>query len=94
MKIVKQGQCFLDKITQLTGSFENALSMALLNNRSITDDVEIGLEIKTDLITNKSVVAFFNRFNEPATNTGKEQLESVENLGIGKMVIENTFIVR
>lgn len=93
MKIVKQGQCFLDKITQITGSFENALPMALLNSRSITDDVPIGLEVIPSSITNKRVVAFFNSFNEPATTVKQSQLVDIENLGIGTMIIENTFIV-
>ncbi|MDB0603197.1 hypothetical protein PL373_19100 [Tenacibaculum maritimum] len=93
MKKVKQGQCFLDKVTQQTGSFENALWMALLNDRSITDDVPIGLELTSSTVTNKRIVAFFNAFNEPATGVSKNQLIVIDNLGIGTMAIDNTFIV-
>ena len=93
MKVVKQGQCFLDKVTQLTGSFENALPMALLNGRSITDDVPIGLEIANSNITNKRVVVFYNAFNEPATMISHSQNVVTESFGIGTMSIDNTFIV-
>jgi hypothetical protein len=103
MKIVKQGQTFLDKVTQLTGSYENALEMAMLNNMSITDDVsvgsksiktmfKIGTEIKSGNITNKRVASFFNLKSEPATaivnNNKNEGLT-----GIGYMAIGRSFIV-
>lgn len=93
MKTVKQGQSFLDKITQLTGSFENALAMALFNDRSITDDVSIGLEIQTTDVTNKRVVSFFNSLNEQATAIGHNETAPIESFGIGTMSIDNTFIV-
>ncbi|MDB4157980.1 hypothetical protein N9609_00665 [bacterium] len=94
MKIVKQGQSFLDKTTQLTGSFENALEIAVLNGLSITDDVVIGLVVEPSEVTNKRVVASYNEFNEPATNISQSEIEALETIGIGIMVIEDTFIVK
>lgn len=91
--IVKQGQSFLDKVTQLTGSWENALEAAILNNRSITDAPKIGEQFKMPPVTNRIVAEFFNENNEPATLTTKEQLQDIENIGIGKMAIGSTFIV-
>ena len=91
MKIVKQGQSFLDKVTQLTGSYENALEMAILNNVSITSDIEIGVELKTSKVTNKTITAFFNTTNEPATAYSNKTEELT---GIGYMEIGNTFIVQ
>lgn len=93
-KITKQGQSFVDKVIQNTGSLENTLEMALLNGKSITDDLEIGEELKASSVTNKRVVAFFNTTNEPATMISNLQKDEVENLGIGKMAIESTFVVR
>ena len=93
MKTVKQGQSFLDKVTQLTGSFENALEMAVLNGSSITDDVFIGSIIEPTEVTNKRVVASYDEFNEPATDLSEAELVALENIGIGIMVIEDTFIV-
>ncbi len=89
--IVKQGQSFLDKVVQQTGSFENALAMAILNNKSITASLEIGEEIQGSGITNKRVVAFFNKYNEPSTALTNNEIMAIEGLGIGQMVIENTF---
>lgn len=94
MKIIKQGQSFFDKVTQFTGSFENALQAALLNDVSITDDVAIGSQLKYGDVSNKRVTAFFNPTNEPATALKSLQLETIEPDGIGYMIIESTFIVR
>ncbi len=94
MKIIKQGQSFFDKVTQFTGSFENALEAALLNDASITDDVTIGKKLNYGAISNKHVTAFFNPTNEPATALKSLQLETIQPDGIGYMIIESTFIVR
>lgn len=93
-KIVKQGQSFLDKTTQLTGSAENALAMAILNNKSITTDLNIAEEIVSTPVINKTVVSFFSANSEPSTAVTKQQLVDIEELGIGKMKIGDTFIVR
>lgn len=65
---IYQGQSYLDKVMELTGSAENAFEMAILNGRSITDDVVIGQELKSSAVTRKRVVALFNGFNRPATD--------------------------
>lgn len=93
-KVVKQGQSFLDKTTQLTGSIENALKMSIANNHGITDLLPIGLELKTTAVTNKRVASFFTKFNEPATGLSQSLINEIENIGIGAMVIEDTFIVQ
>jgi len=94
MKRAKQGQSFFDKVTQFTGSFENALQAAILNGKSITADVSIGEEFINAPVTSKRITSFFNETNEPATAINMEQLATVENEGIGAMIIESTFIVR
>lgn len=93
MNKAKQGQSFLDKVVQFTGSFENALSAAVLSGKSITDNLTIGEDFKVGNITNSRVVDFFNEKNEPATAATIEVLVDFENYGIGLMEIENTFIV-
>jgi len=90
---VKQGQSFLDKVTQLTGSFENALKMALLNGISITDDVAKGLVVIPTEVTNLRVVASYNEFNEPSTNIGHSEIQALETFGIGAMGIADTLII-
>ena len=96
MKIVKQGQSFLDKVTQLTGNYENALEMAFLNGVSITassqdESLAIGTSIQVSSITNKRVVAFFNPKNEPATAVAVDN--NMTPIGIGTMIIGDNFSV-
>ncbi len=94
MSKIKQGQSFLDKVTQLTGSYENALEMAILNNVGLTDDAFIEQEYQASKITNYGVVGFYKAHGEPATNTLLAQNEVPKDFGIGEMQIETTFIVR
>lgn len=93
-KVIKQGQSFLDKTTQLTGSIENALKMAIANNNGVTDVLEVGVELKSTAITNKRIASFFSEYNEPATALSQAIIDDIENIGIGSMVIEDTFIVQ
>lgn len=94
MSKVKQGQSFLDKVTQLTGSYENALEMALFNNVSITDDAVLKTEYKTSTVTKTGVVDFFKSRDEPATAISVAQQTEPDDFGIGEMEIGSTFIVR
>jgi hypothetical protein len=91
--IVYQGQSFLDKVLETTGSIENAFEMALLNGLSITEDVAIGVNLKSSEVNKPNTASFFNEFNKPATALTQEQLKEIENKGIGHMRIETTFIV-
>ena len=91
---VYQGQCFLDKVLENSGSIENAFAMALLNGTSVTDDVVVSQELKSSPVTNKVIVALFGEFNRPATGVTKNQIELIESLGIGSMTIGTTLIVR
>jgi hypothetical protein len=65
--IIHQGQSFLDKVVERTGSIENAFAMALINGISVTDDVVIGQELKTSPVTNKMITGLFGDLNRPAT---------------------------
>ena len=91
---VQQGQSFIDKTLELTGSVESLLEMAILNNVSITDDVSIGKEIIGTQILKNSIVEGLT--NELIATKITSEINQVipEDLGIGKMAIESTFIVR
>lgn len=95
---VYQGQNFIDKVLENTGSSENAFEMALLNGVSLTDDVAIGQELQLSSVTRKGMVRIFNRNNRPASalrNAPPTDLyPDDENDGIGYMAIENNFIIR
>ncbi len=93
--IVKQGQCLIDKVIHLTGSYESALDIAIENGVSVTaiigdDDLAIGSTITVKKIINKAVVAFFNKNNEPATSIDRKTIAAI---GIGDMEIGSTFII-
>jgi hypothetical protein len=94
MKIIKQGQSFLDKVTQFTGSFENALENAILNKVSITDDAIIGNSLVYGKITNKMVVQSIHPEREPATSAVYDDAVVLNDMGIGNMIIGSTFIIR
>lgn len=91
---VYQGQSFLDKVVEQTGDFENTFEMALMNNASITDDLEVGGFVKVSTVTKKAVVDFYNEYNRPATFLTKEQKQEAESLGIGSMIIGTNFKVK
>ncbi|MDH1880923.1 hypothetical protein [Empedobacter sp. GD03797] len=91
---VQQGQSFIDKTLELTGSVESLLEMAILNNVSITDDVSIGKEILgTQILKNSIVEGLTNELIATKITSDINQVIP-EDLGIGKMAIESTFIVR
>jgi len=93
MSKIYQGQSFLDKVIECTGSVDNAFEMAVLNGVSITDDVMVGQELNPSTITNSLIFGLFGELNRPATMIAKEQIAEIENIGIGKMIIGTNFIV-
>lgn len=91
---VYQGQSFIDKVLETTGSTENAFEMALLNGFSLTDTVTIGQELQASGATRKGIVKIFNAQNRPASAIRTIAGEAVEQDGIGYMAIGNNFIVK
>lgn len=88
---VKQGQSFIDIICQATGSLDNVISEAIVNKKSITDDLMIGEEIFTQKEIDSEVIKILSRKN-PSTNGTVEMLgENLE--GIGNWIINLDFIV-
>lgn len=88
---VKQGQSFIDIICQATGSLDNVISEAIVNKKSITDDLMIGEEIFTQKEIDSEVIKILSRKN-PSTNGTVEMLgEYLE--GIGNWIINLDFIV-
>lgn len=88
-----QGQNFLDLIAQQSGSFEEVINAAVLNDMSLTEDLAIGTEVKNKNVSNQNNVNLFSKKNKPATairNSG-EVISPQE--GIGYWIIEKTFKV-
>lgn len=91
---VYQGQNFIDKVLETTGSTENAFEMALLNGMSLTDSVAIGQELQPTRVTRKGMVKLFDSRNRPASAIEKKPGIEPENEGIGFMEIGTTFIIQ
>lgn len=68
MNEVRQGQSFLDMALQMTGSIDNAVALAVLNGRSLTDDLSVGQVLKEMPGGKQKVIDFFTpENNRPAT---------------------------
>lgn len=93
-RTVKQGQSFLDKAIELTGSVENAFAMAKLNRISVSQELATGAEVIPSAVTKKAIVQQWDGKNIPATAmTNEQQGVILPPDGIGAMIIEDTFIV-
>lgn len=88
----QQGQSFLDMVIQQSGSFEEVINAAVLNDASLTGKLKIGSTVLNQNINNKANVELYKK-QQPATEfkTILEDLETGE--GIGYWSIEETFIV-
>lgn len=92
---VYAGQNFCDKVLENTGSIENVVAMAILNDAAITDDLVVASELLVTEATNKQMVSLFFEFNRPASAMSNEKYELiVADEGIGTMIIGSTFIIR
>ncbi|WP_281233513.1 hypothetical protein [Flavobacterium gelatinilyticum] len=92
---VYQGQSFLDKTIEMTGSIDNVFLMALENNRSITDNLSIGEDLKFTGKRTSVITELFTNLNRCATKlTNSDYQFIIADDGIGAMIIESTFIVR
>lgn len=88
--IVRQGQCFLDKVLELTGNIENAMQMAVINGVYVTDSVSIGMGITAAGEVKKLAVSTW-RADGPATDIAVISELKLE--GISIWAINNDFKV-
>ena len=93
----KNRQNLIDVALEHCGTFEAAMQMALLNDISLTDDLEQGCTLLTPEVEKKRVVTNFQSLRHaPATAiTGAEIAEMTDGgEGIGFWGIEIDFIVQ
>lgn len=90
---VYQGQNFIDKVLESTGSSDNAFEMSILNGISLTNSLAIGQELQASKVTKKAVVRIFTQ-KRPASALRNNFDAVAENEGIGYMAIESDFIVK
>jgi hypothetical protein len=89
----KENQTIVDLSIQETGSIEGMFDIAVLNDRSVTDDLESGELVNADVIVNDDLVydQYVKRGLNPASNTA-ELVSGLEE-GIEFWAIEEDFIV-
>ena len=89
--VAQDGQSFFDIALQ-GGSIESVLDF--IDNASVTDNPVIG-KIYNVPVVDKTISNYYQKQElQPATTITQEQVELIESLGIGKMAIGSTFIIR
>lgn len=86
----QQGQSFLDMVLQQSGSFEEIVNAAVLNDASITDDLKIGSIIQSKNIISQSNIDLYKK-QQPATDLRKNLQDYEIAKGIGVMKLGKTF---
>ncbi len=95
--IVIENQSLLDVAVQDDGSVLAAFEWTLVNGLSITDDLTPGQQLvaPNSLFRNTNVANYFKGRNQMIATAYKGTFEDlIPELGIGKMAIGSTFIVR
>lgn len=90
-------QTWFDIALQYTGSTSNAYDIAKANGKSLTDDIQGGqvVVIPSSLdFLNKEMYYFKTKGIAPSTATNNSEINEIEVLGIGSMIIETSFIVQ
>ncbi|ROH98416.1 hypothetical protein EGI16_21515 [Chryseobacterium sp. G0240] len=86
---IKRGQSLIDIVIQGTGSITDLIQTAIINNRSVTDNLSINDQITTgSVVNNDQVMQFIS--NPPATSISSQSIFEQEK-GIGKMKIGINF---
>lgn len=89
-----QGQSFIDLTIQETGSIESLVAMAVLNNRSISTELNIGQILSKSEVRNQRVVNFMAPENKkPATEVVFNEFIKEKQEGISFWAIGVDFIV-
>ena len=89
----KQGQNFLDLVVQQSGSFEEIINAAVLNDMSLTEPLSIGTFVKNQNIKDVDNVNILNQNNNPATAVRGNVDDIATQEGIGYWTIGQTFII-
>lgn len=95
---ILHNQTLLDISIYLFGTAIGAMSLAIANDISLTDDLEVGqvLKVPENSDFGQRLIAeyFQNKGLKPATAINELDVIVPVDLGIGEMVIEESFIIR
>lgn len=81
---VLHNQSLLDVCLQHTGSIEGVFELAMNNNLSITDDIQVGkiLNLPEGITTDKDILNYYKAKNiQPATAIIEQTEEKLEGIG-------------
>ena len=90
MNKAQQGQSFIDMVYQETGGFGDIVEIAVLNGKSITEDIQIGETILIDKVVNPTLKNYLQR-RKPATAIRYKQTTESRLQGIGYWAIQTDF---
>ena len=96
MITVLHNQSLLDLALQHTGSIESIFELAVINGKSVTDDMTAGASLLVEeATTNKDILAYYTAKNiQPATAFTKADEQVFERLeGISIWAINLDFII-
>jgi len=95
---ILHNQSLLDVSIYLFGTAIGVMSLAIANDISLTDDLEVGtiLNVPENTDFGQRLISeyFQNRNLKPATAINELEIIVPVDFGIGEMVIEESFIIR
>lgn len=95
MKVIIAYQNLLDLAVQNTGSIEAVFDLAMANDLSITDHLEIGESLNAVEVLDQDIANYFNMRNRHiATDIAVNDIELELPSGISFWGINNDFIVQ
>lgn len=90
----KDNQSLFDLAIQSSGSIEAAVSMAVLNDLALSDELVPGTAIEESSVVSSQIVNYYiSRGILPATATTQTDAPPTSDLGIEFWTIETDFIV-
>lgn len=94
MKVIKHNQSFFDACFEATGSITAIFEDAIQNDVSITDHLQAGKELIFSKVVDEQIYNYLNNNNHiPATALKTENLDLIQNKGIGYMGVGLNFII-
>lgn len=94
VNVVLHNQSVFDMTLQHTGSYTKIFDLAIQNGFSITQELEAGSFCKTPSVDDKAIFGHFAaKALIPASAITAFEIDEINRLGIGTMIIETNFIV-
>lgn len=94
-KTALHNQSAFDYCLQHTGSVSGIIEFADRNGLSITDELKAGDSFEPGIVEDVEIYSYFkNKSAIPATAITEVEINEIETLGIGAMIVGTSFIIR